>query len=295
MRLATLAWRGLTARRLRSALTIMGVALGVALVAGTLLASQAASEAVERAAQEILGRAQIRVRAFDPGGFNPRAVTILRQIPGVLTAAAVAERHIQVSTLPGPDEIVFDPMLVLGVDPEDEALVRSYDLEAGTFISVSQPYDVLVNAAWAGRNHVGVGDGLKFSGAQEAFPSLRIGGLLGDLGVGALQQGNVMVINRKTLDDAFGPSPVLHVDLVIAEGHLEDVDAALNREMAEPFVVETVADAQRQLGRAQEGFAGIAFLFGLVALAVGSFLVANTLAMTLTERTRRSGCCAPPA
>jgi putative ABC transport system permease protein len=59
--------------------------------------------------------------------------------------------------------------------------------------------------------------------------------------------------------------------------------------MTEPFIVETVADAQRQLGRAQEGFAGIAFLFGLVALAVGSFLVANTLAMTLSERTREIG------
>ncbi|MDP9468892.1 MAG: hypothetical protein M3P32_09185, partial [Chloroflexota bacterium] len=37
-----------------STLTILGGALGVALVAGTLLASQAASEAVERAAREIL-------------------------------------------------------------------------------------------------------------------------------------------------------------------------------------------------------------------------------------------------
>src|SRR4029077_18213404 len=37
------------------------------------------------------------------------------------------------------------------------------------------------------------------------------------------------------------------------------------------------------------GFAGIGFLFGLVALVVGAFLVANTLAMTLAERTREIG------
>jgi ABC-type dipeptide/oligopeptide/nickel transport system ATPase component len=35
MRLATLAWRGLSTRRLRSSLTIIGVALGVAHVTGT--------------------------------------------------------------------------------------------------------------------------------------------------------------------------------------------------------------------------------------------------------------------
>ena len=290
MRLATLAWRGLTARRLRSALTVMGVALGVALVAGTLLASQAASEAVERAAQEIMGRADLRVRAFDPAGFSPRAITLLRQIPGVLTAAAVAERHIPITTLAGPDEIVFDPLLALGVDPQDEVLVRSYDLEAGTFLSEDRPNDALVNAAWASRNGLTVGDGLQFVGPLTGVPALRIAGLLGDLGVGALQQGNVIVLNRDTLDHSFAfPTPVVHVDLVIAEGRVADVDLALNRVMEEPFIVETVADAQLQLGRAQEGFAGIAFLFGLVALAVGSFLVANTLAMTLTERTREIG------
>ncbi|MGZ8563113.1 MAG: FtsX-like permease family protein [Candidatus Limnocylindria bacterium] len=290
MRLATLAWRGLTARRLRSALTIAGVALGVALVTGTLLASQASSEAVERAAREILGRAEIRVRAFEPTGFEPRTITTLRQIPGVVTAAAVAERRIQITTLAGPEEIVFDPVLALGVDPQDEALVRTYSLEAGTMLAADRPAEVLVNARWAQRSGLGMGDVLKLNGARLGMGSLRISGLLDDIGVGALQQGNVIVLNRTTLNDAFDvPAPVLHVDLVVAQGHLDDVDAALNREMREPFIVETVADAQRQLGRAQEGFAGIAFLFGLVALAVGSFLVANTLAMTLTERTREIG------
>ena len=290
MRLATLAWRGLTARRLRSALTIMGVALGVALVAGTLLTSQAASEAVERAAREILGKAEIRVRAFDPAGFTPSAVQMLRRIPGVVTAAAVAQRRTPISTLPGDDEIVFDPVLAIGIDPADEALVRTYDLEQGSFLSSARPDEVLVNAAWAARYGLAVGDGLKLTGAREDTPDLRIAGLLGDLGVGALQQGNVLILDRATLDQAFAfPAPVVHVDLVVAPGHLDEVDAALNREMREPYVLETVADAQRQLGRAQEGFAGIAFLFGLVALAVGSFLVANTLAMTLTERTREIG------
>jgi putative ABC transport system permease protein len=54
-------------------------------------------------------------------------------------------------------------------------------------------------------------------------------------------------------------------------------------------VVETVADAERQLERAQAGFSGLAFLFSMVALAVGAFLVANTLGMTVAERTREIG------
>jgi putative ABC transport system permease protein len=291
MRLATLAWRGLTARPLRTSLTIIGVALGVALVSGTLLANQAASEAVERAAQEILGRAELRVRAFDPGGFQPRTVQALRRIsPAVLEAAPVAERRINTSTVGGPDEKIFAPLLAFGVDPEVEETVRTYDLEAGSFLAPGHPEDILLNAAWAGARGLKVGDELVFTGAIPGVPHARIVGLLGDLGVGALQQGNVLVIDRAFLDEAFNtPSPVTFVDLVVEEGRGADVEAALNSKMTEPFIVERLADTQIQLSRAQQGFAGIAFLFGLVALVVGSFLVANTLAMTLSEQTREIG------
>jgi putative ABC transport system permease protein len=290
MRLATLAWRGLTARPLRTALTVIGVALGVALVSGTLLANQAASEAVERAAHEILGKAELRVRAFDPAGFNPRTVETMRRISGVLAAAPVAERRINTSTVAGPDEIVFAPLLALGVDPEDEKAVRTYDLEAGTFLTPDRPEGVLLNAAWASARGLGVGDEMVFTGANQGVPHVRIVGLLGDLGVGALQQGNVLVIDRTFLDEAFNAHPpVTFVDLVVSEGRGGDVETALNREMTEPFIVERLADTEIQLSRAQQGFAGIAFLFGLVALVVGSFLVANTLAMTLSEQTREIG------
>src|SRR5579859_3483054 len=112
MRLSALAWRGLVARPLRTTLTVLGVALGVAIVAATLVANQASTEAVERAARELLGRADLRVRAFSDSGLTPRAVTALRSLPGVSASAAISERQLQMSTLPGPDEQVFDAMLV---------------------------------------------------------------------------------------------------------------------------------------------------------------------------------------
>ena len=75
----------------------------------------------------------------------------------------------------------------------------------------------------------------------------------------------------------------------ISENFTKQVQQELDTSLHEPFVVETVQDAASQLARAQNGFAGIAFLFGLLALAVGGFLVANTMVMTLTERTREVG------
>src|SRR5918996_2997901 len=114
MRLGAIAWRGLRARPLRTALAVIGVALGVAIVAATSITTAAADQAVRSAATELLGQADVRLRAFEETGFTPRTLQTLRSLPGVTAAAAVAERRLQVSTEPGEDEQVFT-LLVLGV------------------------------------------------------------------------------------------------------------------------------------------------------------------------------------
>jgi putative ABC transport system permease protein len=290
MRLSALAWRGLAARPLRSILTGAGVALGVAMVVATLVANQAATAAVRDAAQQLLGRADLRVRAFDDAGFAPRTVSRLRRLPGVLNAAAVAElQDASVSTTPGPEEQVFT-MLLLGVDPLEESRIREWNLEEGAFLDPAQPAGVLVNAGWAREHGLAPGDELLLDGRRPGVPRSPIVGMLPDTGFGALSLGNVLVFQREFLTRALEiPAPTRYVDLEIGEGHIADVQAELDATLTEPFVVETAADAEVALGRAQAGFEGLGFLFGLVALAVGAFVVANTLAMTVAERTRELG------
>jgi putative ABC transport system permease protein len=287
--LSILAWRGLSARPLRTALTAAGVALGVAIVTATLVANQAAADSVQRAAAELLGKADLRVRAFDDAGLTPRAVSSLRRLPGVTASAPVAERRLTVSTPPGPNEAVFN-LLAVGVDPADEQAVRRYSMVEGDMLATGSADSVLLNAHWAADHGLGVGSQLLLAGAQPNQPALHVAGLLDDAGFGALAGGGVLVMPRSTLDEAFAiPAPVRYMDLVVVPGQDEGVQAQLDRSLSEPFVVETLADANRQLGQAQSSFASIAFLFGLVALVVGAFLVANALAMNVGERTREIG------
>ena len=291
MGLGAIAWRSLAVRPLRTGLTIAGIALGVAIVAATLLANQASASALERAAQELFGRAQLRVRAFNDAGFSPSSVTLMRQLPGVLNAAAVVELPgTAMSTAPGPDEQVFT-LLAIGVDPAEEAHIRDWDLADGSFLDVQAPDGVLVTAGWARDHHLGIGDELLLNGRLPGVPHNRIVGLLNPTGFGALASGNVVVFERDFLAGAFDarPTPIRYVDLQIGPGQEAAVQAGLDATLTDPFVVETAADAAVQLGRAQAGFAGLAFLFGAVSLAVGAFLVANTLSMTVAERTRELG------
>jgi len=289
MRLETIAWRGLRARPLRTALTVTGVALGVAVVSATLITSASADRAVQAAAAEMLGRADLRVRAFRDEGFTPRSVQTLRSLPGVVAAAPVSERRLVVSTAPGPREQVFN-LLVIGLEAAAEREIRDPRVVAGVFLSADSPTDAVVSRSWASDHGLVLGDELLLTGRVPSAAPLRIVGMIDQSGFGALNQGAVALVSRKTLDTSFEiPAPVSYVDIDIGAAREADVVAALDRAMTEPFVVETKADAAAQLGRAQASFAGISFLFGLVALVVGAFLVGNALAMTVAERMREIG------
>jgi putative ABC transport system permease protein len=286
MRLAAIAWRGLRARPLRTALTVAGVALGVAVVAGTLIATNASDAAVRSAVAELLGRADVRVRAFADAGFTPRTVQALRAMPGVLAGAPVSERRLTVAAEP---DRVFQ-LLVLGVDPAAEPAIRDPNLVSGVGLAADSPTDAVVPASWAAANGIGLGDRLLLSGDLPEAPALRVVGLIGDTGFGALERGAVLVMGRDALDAAFGvPAPIRYVDLDVAEGRMAEVEAGIEAGLREPFVLETEADASAGLGAAQAAFATVALPFGLVALVVGGFLVGNTLAMTVSERTREIG------
>jgi putative ABC transport system permease protein len=289
MQLSALAWRALSARPLRTALTAAGVALGVAIVAATLITNQAADQTVARAARELFGRAELRVRAFDDSGLTPRAISAISTLAGVDAVAPVAERQVTASTAPGPNERVFS-LLLIGVDPAAEGAVRTYDLVDGVFLSPDSPTDVLVNAQFAADHGLAEGDELRLSGREPEVAPLRIVGLLENVGFGALGQGEVAVMSRDALDRTFEvPAPTRYVDLVVRPGAEAQVQRELDATLTEPFVVETVGDAAQSLAGAQASFAGIAFLFGLVALVVAAFLVGNTLALTLREQVREIG------
>jgi putative ABC transport system permease protein len=289
MRLATLAWRGLLSRPLRTALAVLGIALGVAAVTATIVVGSASEQAIQSATADLLGRADVRLRAFADEGFGPRTVQAIRSLPGVVAAAPVSERRLTVSTAPGEDERVFT-LLVLGIDPEIDAVIRRPSLVDGIALSADAPTDALVPASWATRTGRELGDTLLISGRREGMPGLRIVGLMDDTGLAALDGGDVIIASRTTLDSAFSePSPIRYVDLDLGDDPTAaDIDAVTDT-LTEPFVVETPADAARRFASAQEGFVGVALLFGAVSLVVGAFLVGNALAMTVGERTRELG------
>ena len=65
-----IAWRSLRARPGRTLLTIIGVALGVAVLFAGLATNAAIETAVERTVRDLVGRADLRVSAFGETGLS---------------------------------------------------------------------------------------------------------------------------------------------------------------------------------------------------------------------------------
>jgi putative ABC transport system permease protein len=289
MRLASLAWRGLLARPLRSALAVVGIALGVAVVTATIVVGSSSEQALESLSSDLLGRADVRLRAFADDGFGPRTIQSLRGLPGVVAAAPVSERRLTVSTEAGPNERVFT-VVVLGIDPAIDAAIRHPALVDGIELSADTPTDALVTASFAATYGLEIGDHLLLSGRRPEVPTLRIVGLMKDAGFGAIEGGEVILASREALDASFEvPSPVRYVDLDLGTNPTAAQIERVTDTLEEPFVVERPSDVAARFAPARDAFVGIAALVALVSLVVGAFLVGNAMAMTVGERTREIG------
>ena len=120
-RLSSLAWRSLASRRLRSALTVAGIALGVAVLYAALANNSAVDSAVDRTVAAMLGRADLRISTIAETGLRTSTIEAIAATPGVLIAGPEVERRTYLQ--PGPGSVstgLQPPATVLGVDPRSD-------------------------------------------------------------------------------------------------------------------------------------------------------------------------------
>ena len=241
MRLATLAWRGLLARPLRTALAVIGIALGVAVVAATIVIGASSERRCESATADLLGAADVRLRAFADDRLRPAHVQALRAMPAVVAAAPVCERRLTVPTAPGEDERVFT-LLVDRDRPGVDAAIREPRLVARASRSrLTSPTDALVPASWAARNGLELGDELRSRGGARGCRRCGSSGSWPTPASPRSSGGDVIVVGRETLDDSFEvPSPIRYVDLDLGDDPTRRADrrgrgrASTSRSLSRP-------------------------------------------------------------
>ncbi len=285
-----LAWRGLRARPLRTALTMIGVALGVAVLYAGLATNAGIGAAVDRAVSTLVGRAELRVAAFGEIGLSEATLATIRDTPGIDVAAPSFERRTYLGTgLFGPGPLPA-PVTLVGIDPALEPRIHDLTLAAGSQLERGDDPSALVSATLARQDGLTVGSRVGLQGV-DAPVYLRVAGILAGDGPWAGATGRAVVTHLPVAQSVFGADGLTRIDLELTPGAdpAAVVDALEATLLAEPYVVSSPRDLATAMEASTGDFAATTALIAAIALFAGAFLIFNTLSMTVVERVRELG------
>jgi putative ABC transport system permease protein len=289
--LRSLAIRSLAARRGRTALSVVGIALGIAVLFAALATDAGISASIDRTVRDLVGRADLRVEAFGPRGLDAEALAAIEAAPGATTVAPALERRTYLVPGAADADAAPPPVTALGIDPTKEPSVRDLSLVAGRALAGAEANEALVSQTLAAANGVAVGGTITFQAGDGSPVDVPVVGILAGDGPLVGAAGRTVVLPLGTMQKLFDDPTVTRVDIVAGEGATpRDVADAIGVALtSQPYVLSSPADVAASLRSSTADFRSTTALIAAVALFVGAFLIFNTLSMTVTERVRELG------
>ncbi|HZO96170.1 MAG TPA: FtsX-like permease family protein [Gaiellaceae bacterium] len=293
------ALRGLLGRKLRSVLTAFAIVLGVAMVSGTFVLTDSIDSAFDAIFTEVRQGSDAVISgkaAFDLNGNAASSAPTLdesllervRGLPGVAQAEPQVNGEAQLIGRNGK-AVVFGGAPNLGFSIANGAS-RFNPL---TLVEGSWPKEgeVVVDKSTAGKKHFAVGDTI---GVQAEGPvvRLRISGIVKFGSVATLGGATLAGFDLPTAQRLFDKEG--QVDEIAVASRSGVSTGALLAQIREilPPTAQVRSATQQAAEDAKDTSSFISFLrdfllaFGGVALFVGSFVIANSLSITIAQQTR---------
>ncbi len=295
------ALKGLAGRKLRAALTAIAIVLGVAMISGTYVLTDTIQSAfgtvfttVYKHTDAIVsGKSAIGTNNNSsalPPSFSQSLLAKVRGLPGVAEAQGGIGDY---AYLVGRDGKVISghgaPPLAFSVHPHGNQRFNPLELVSGSW--PVGPHEVGIDAHTASKNGYKVGDtiGVIARGPEQTY---RIAGIVEIGGVSSLGGATMAIFDFPTAQRIFHK-----------EGKLDSISVAAKPGTTPQQLVQQIKPllpptAQVRSGQAQaqqatkdtNGFLSIfrdfLLAFAGVALFVGTFVIANTLSITIAQRTR---------
>ena len=293
--------KGLLSRKLRSVLTAIAIVLGVALVSGTYVLTDSITKAFDSIFQTIYqntdatitGRNALDSNANDVGGnastpsFDQSLLVKVRALPEVKDAIGGVAGEPQLVKNGKAISFGGAPNLGFSVDPARPQF-ESLKLTSGGWPGANQ---VVIDTSTAKKKHIKVGDTIGVQ-AQGPVVQMRVSGLVKFGSAASLGGATLAGFDLATAQQLFDK-----------EGKLDDIRASARRGVSPQQLVRQIRTVlppgtQVRTGaeQAQKSadstnsfltfFKTFLLAFAGIALFVGSFVIANSLSITIAQRTR---------
>ncbi len=301
------ALKGLARRKLRAALTAIAIVLGVAMISGTYILTDTIESAFSSLFTEVFKRSDVvvtkrsAISSESEGEENERGnraapsfseslLTSVRGLPGVSEAEGGVQSRVQ---LVGRNGKVIGtggaPGLGFSVHARGNQRFNPLELVKGSWPVGTQ--EIAIDANTAERDHYKIGETIGAI-ARSGELKYRIAGIAKFGSVSSIGGATLAVFNFPVAQALFGKLGKLDT-IYIADkaGYtppqvLRQVKAILPPNAQARTSQAQAKEAQKNTNGFLEIIRDFLLAFAGVALFVGSFVIANTLSITIAQRTR---------
>ena len=293
------ALKGLLGRKLRAALTAFAIVLGVAMISGSFVLTDTLGQSFDGIYEEsykatdavVSSKQAIKTGDGDTEApaFSADVLHKIESLPGARVVQGSIEDEARLIDKAGNPIGTVDEGLALAVDASADQSLNPFQLVKGAWPSGDG--QIAIDKATAEKQSFRIGQTVGVI-ADGPVARYRITGIVGFGSVDSIGGSSITVFDLPTAGRLFDKAGKL--DLIRVGAEPGTTQAELVRQIR-PLLSETtqVKSAEAQAAAdskdTQEGMSLIKYMligFGGIALFVGSFVIANTLAITVAQRMR---------
>lgn len=292
----TLAFQNIVRHPIRSLITTMGIALGVAVILAVSMLNDTTRHLMERTVEDLgSGTTDIWVEEFGENtssigsrveGFSEDILPAINAHPAVVSSHPSLKLYVMGASAQHPEPLEF---YLCGVRFFDDGAVRNHVLSDGTY--PSNPDHILIGEELANALSASVGSTVVFHTPKGPLTLIIAGLLSSNAGSGLWRNNRVVFVDLAVVQDFFRYDGVItSLNIVLrSKAHVEEVAAEIAsilpeqvKVLTDPLMVATKDDNTGQLRI-------MLLLYSFVSIVIAMFIIYNTLSSTVEESRKEIG------
>lgn len=274
--------RDLLKNKVRSILTVAGIALGVAVMLAINLANQTALSKFRESVDIVSGKTTLVVQASADSQFDEQTMALL---------SPLWDEHIKFTPFIDQLAVAAAPthevLQVLGVDLFADQDFRSLKVQQK---SDEPQFDIFrkghayIGAELAQRYKLKTGDAFDLL-VNDRQSKITVSGILDESGIGRSFSGNVLVMDIGCAQELFSmPGRINRIDMIVPEEQIAEISKRLSAELPTGLKVDRPQRRGQQVEKMLRSFQYNLTALSLIALLVGMFLIYNTMSISVIRR-----------
>ena len=299
-----LALRNLHSRPGRTCLTLLGITLGVAAVLATSITNRNATNTLASMFESTVGNAELEIiPKAEKTSLTEMTLNSVKNFPGVQLAVPSIQTTTIFSGIADKGQSAINAsgiidlnkrVMVEGIDPRLDPMMHIYRLISGALPRMGE-YRTLVTETFAEQNELTLGSSFIIHGPQ-GMDKLKVSGILANEGVAMINGGNVIFLPIDTAQKIFSLENEVNKISIQAQADignnphkLAQLKTALESRIKQSGRVIYPAARADQVPRMSNAYQFILGFFSIIAVIMGIFMIYNSFATTIIERTQEIG------